>query len=140
MLARVKVMCDIGKHSSLQKGNVSSAVTELSYLFFYSVREFLLILAVHTLPHTHVCALQYHVPAMCGLTYARRASSNTESQGKLCSGTASELLKQLSVDKPRILSLRERLRLNNSVSRLDILTICLSKIFKCAINVTGDRR
>lgn len=32
------------------------------------------------------------------------------------------------------------LRLNNSVSRLDILTICLSKIFKCAINVTGDRR
>ncbi len=32
------------------------------------------------------------------------------------------------------------LGLNNSVSRLDILTICLGKIFKCAINVTGDRR
>lgn len=53
-------------------------------------------------------------PGWCGtcarFTYAPGTSCSTESQGKLRLSTGSELLKQSSADKPRILSSRERAR------------------------------
>lgn len=59
-------------------------------------------------------------------------------QGKLC---CSELLKKKwGLTRPAFCCRQRGLGLNNSVSRHDILTICLSKIFKYAINVTRDRR
>lgn len=119
VLVQVKVMCDIEKHGSLQMDNVSGGVREACYLFFYSVREFHLILV--QLDHMHACVCTVHAwefecilrcvcVCACSFTYAPRTSSSTESRGKLCCSSASELLKQSSADKPCILSLRERAR------------------------------
>ncbi len=97
-------------HGSVQMYNVSRGVKEPSYLFFYLLWESLLILIqqnqVAVCVHVCVCV------CVCvgSFTSALGASCSTESQGKLCSGTASELLKQSSADKPRILSPRERAR------------------------------
>lgn len=112
VLVQVKVMCDIEKCGSLQMDNVSRWVTEPCCLLFYSVREFLRILIQQNRASAGVCVC-YHVHVLVcvdAFTYALGTSCSTESQGKLCCGTASELLKQSSADKPCILSPRERTR------------------------------
>lgn len=66
--AHVKVMSS----GSMQMDNVCRGVTEPRYLFFYSVKEFLLLITARLC----VC--------VCDLTYALETSCSTKSQGKLC--------------------------------------------------------
>lgn len=83
---------------------IMSAVGSQSYatLFFYSLREFLLIL----IQQNHTLGSVWGFFFTCALG----TSCSTESEGKLRCGTATELLKQSSADKPCILSQRERAR------------------------------
>lgn len=86
------------------------------YLFFYSARESLLILIQWKHAHAGECVCVYGLYGTCmgesvdSFTCALGTSCSAESRGKLCRGTASELLKQSSADKPRILSPREKAR------------------------------
>lgn len=77
-------------------------VTKPKYLFFYSSREFLLVLMRRN--HTQAGAARVCVSPM------PRELAAAQSQGKLRLSSGSELLKQSSADKPRILSSRERAR------------------------------
>lgn len=112
-VAQVKVLCGIEKHSSPQMDFVSRGVTE---------PKLPLLLFKEGIPaHVHSaesrprwyeceCAITYMSECVGSFTYALGTSCSAESQGKLCCGTASELLKQWSADKPCILSPRERAR------------------------------
>lgn len=103
VLGQVKVTCDVGERSRLQTYNVSVG----------GHRAMLPVLLFNEgIPaHAHCTQAVRCVRVRAGsFTYARRTRCSTETRGKLCCSTASELPKQLSADKPCILSPRERAR------------------------------
>lgn len=110
-LEQVKVVYDIERHESLQLDNVRGRAAVACYLFYHfsegipahlhsAVLPVLVYVCVHTVIYTFQCVGSF--------TFAPGTSFTTESQCKLCCGTASELLKQSSADKPCILLPRER--------------------------------
>lgn len=97
----------VARRGDVQTGNVTGGGRRAKkHLFFYSSRESLSALIMWN--GTEASAARAR--ACVFFTYAPGTCRSTESRGKLCLGAGSELLKQSSADKHRVLSSWERTR------------------------------